>query len=242
MVTAIAALGALVMTQRSLDATLQGQVSDRFARAVEQLGAKESVDVRVGAIYSLERLAKDSEPDRRVVMEVLSNFVRTRSPAVKQSDGSYLCPSKDKVGSDIEAAVIVIGRRERNSDDGWVDLGGTCLRIDGANGSDFQQTILYDADISGASLKQARFYGTSIERTRFDGAILYGAKFERVTGAGALFKGAQLWDAKFDDSMLDNSDFSGADLSRATFSNSSIKDIKMDGVKLEEIKFSNVRR
>src|SRR5262249_25548392 len=66
-------------TSRSLKATndqlsiaQQGQVTDRFGRAVEQLGSA-AMDVRLGGIYSLERLARDSPPDQPTIVKVLSS-------------------------------------------------------------------------------------------------------------------------------------------------------------------------
>jgi hypothetical protein len=51
-------LGAF-FTWRQLQISREGQVTDRFTRAVDQLGHPE-VDVRLGGIYALERIAKDS--------------------------------------------------------------------------------------------------------------------------------------------------------------------------------------
>src|SRR5262245_10602573 len=55
-ITAIAALGALVYTARSVEASReqldllrQGQVSERFSKSIEELGST-SVDMRVGAL------------------------------------------------------------------------------------------------------------------------------------------------------------------------------------------------
>ena len=41
----------------------QGQITERFTRAVDQLGNKDSLDVRLGGIYALERLARESRDD-----------------------------------------------------------------------------------------------------------------------------------------------------------------------------------
>jgi len=54
-------------------------VTDRYTKAIEQLGSKE-IDVRIGGIYALERIAYDSERDHPTVMEVLATFVRDHSP------------------------------------------------------------------------------------------------------------------------------------------------------------------
>ena len=47
MLTALAAVGALVFTGLSLQATREDQITDRFSKAVEQLGTKDSLEVRL---------------------------------------------------------------------------------------------------------------------------------------------------------------------------------------------------
>lgn len=51
--------GTLEATRRTVQVSEQGQVTDRYAKAIEQLGSG-PLDVRIGAIYSLERIARDS--------------------------------------------------------------------------------------------------------------------------------------------------------------------------------------
>lgn len=249
MITALAAIGALVLTQDSLSATReqltltrQGQVSDRFARAVEQLGNTNSVDVRVGAVYSLEKVAKDSTSDRLVVMEVLSNYVRTRSPSIKRDDGSYRCPTESYVPADIEAAVVVIGRRDRSRDETWVDLEGSCLRIRGANQADFRQTILYYCDFSGASLKQAIFNGTTLHQSSFDGAVLYGTSFRAVTGDHASFVGADMVDTVFDGGNFSFANFASAVMHGVTFRGADIRGANLEGTTQENVDLSSAVR
>ncbi|MDT5082421.1 MAG: hypothetical protein QOJ80_7058, partial [Mycobacterium sp.] len=60
---AVAAFTGLIFTyqqyrlsQQAQVITEQGQVTDRFTKAVEQLGSEDKVNVRLGGIYSLERL------------------------------------------------------------------------------------------------------------------------------------------------------------------------------------------
>ena len=53
----------------------EGQITERFIRAIEQLG-NQSLDIRLGGIYALERIARDSEKDHWTVMEVLTAYVR----------------------------------------------------------------------------------------------------------------------------------------------------------------------
>ena len=76
------AAGALVFTarnftlsRRTFELTEQGQVTDRYTKAIEQLGS-DKLAVRIGGIYALERIARDSARDHPAVMEVLTAFIR----------------------------------------------------------------------------------------------------------------------------------------------------------------------
>jgi hypothetical protein len=84
------------VTSETLHVTEQGQITERFTKSIEQLGSNK-LDVRLGGIYALERIAKDSERDRATVLEVLSAFVREHGDPAK-SDSE---PSMAKVLSDL---------------------------------------------------------------------------------------------------------------------------------------------
>jgi hypothetical protein len=70
-------------TQRTLELTEQGQITERFTRAIDQLGATDDdrnprLEIRLGGIYALERIARDSpERDYSTVMEVLTAGLRS---------------------------------------------------------------------------------------------------------------------------------------------------------------------
>ena len=72
------AAGALVFTARNFTLSREGQVTDRYTKAVEQLGS-DKIDVRIGGIYALERIARDSARDHPTAMEVLTAFIRDHS-------------------------------------------------------------------------------------------------------------------------------------------------------------------
>ena len=86
-VAALLALGAAASayaTMRNLNLSKQGQLTDRYKDAVAQLG-DDQIAVRLGGIYALERLTKDSPPDQPTIMEVLGAFVR-QQPFVERVD------------------------------------------------------------------------------------------------------------------------------------------------------------
>jgi hypothetical protein len=76
------------ITARTLEVTEQDHITERYTKAIEQLGA-DKLDVRLGGIYALERIAVDSKRDHPTVAEVLSVFVREHSyPPIQPSPGA----------------------------------------------------------------------------------------------------------------------------------------------------------
>jgi hypothetical protein len=91
----LVALVALIFTARTFHLSREGQVTDRYTKAVEQFGS-DKLDVRIGGIYALERIARDSAKDHPAVMEVLTAFTREHSvfrfegPRVRRRPGRGL--------------------------------------------------------------------------------------------------------------------------------------------------------
>ena len=59
-----------------------GQVTECFTKAIEQLGQSgdDKVDVRIGAVYALEQIARDSAELYWPIMEVLTAYLREHAP------------------------------------------------------------------------------------------------------------------------------------------------------------------
>jgi ABC-type multidrug transport system fused ATPase/permease subunit len=64
--------------QAVLDLQRRGQVTERFTRAIEQLGQRgdDRLDVRIGAVYAQEQIARDSAELHWPIMEVLTAYLR----------------------------------------------------------------------------------------------------------------------------------------------------------------------
>jgi hypothetical protein len=93
--------------REQLTLTRQGQVAERFTRAVDQLGS-DKLEQRLGGIYGLERIAKES-PDggtRLVVAEVLTAYVRQHAPRRPK-----LATPTGPPAPDVQAIMTVLGRR-----------------------------------------------------------------------------------------------------------------------------------
>lgn len=106
----LVALAALVYTARTFNLSWQGQVTDRYTKAIDQLGS-DKLDVCIGGIYALERIARDSSRDHSTVMEVLAAFIREHSHEPWQPPRPADWRRGPELGPrpDIQAAVTVIG-------------------------------------------------------------------------------------------------------------------------------------
>jgi hypothetical protein len=188
------AAGALLFTARNFILSRVGQVTDRYTKAIEQLGS-DKLDVRIGGIYALERVARDSARDHPTVMEVLSAFVREHSceqwpplePDVAEP-GRWTRP-------DVQAALTVIGRRDAKCHTQRIDLGGA--NLDGANltradltYADLGGANLDDADLGGANLTDARLTGAYLRDANLRGANLTRADLTYVHLDGAILTDA----------------------------------------------------
>ncbi len=183
--------------------------------AVSHLGSN-NPSIRIGGIYTLERLARRSENDSAAIMTILATYVREH--AQWQEDDKALRPTKP--APDIQAALTVIGRRKYAFKD------GETLRLD------FRKTDLRKADLSGARLDGAILSGAHLEEALLNGtnlreailrdarleqASLIGAHLEKAYLGGARMDGAILREAHLDEAFANGARLDGADLRGADF-------------------------
>src|SRR5206468_636757 len=103
-----------VFTARTFQLNRQGQITDRFSHAVDHIGS-DQLDVRLGGIYALERIARDSKRDHAQIMEVLTAYLRHRSRERTESFSDYpddlLENEMPRMPPDLQAALTVLARR-----------------------------------------------------------------------------------------------------------------------------------
>jgi hypothetical protein len=211
-------VGALLtfwLNNRIYRLTQQGQITDRYTKAIEQLGQPE-LAMRLGGIYALERIAKDSERDHPTVVEVLSAFVREESrkqsaAQARQGMGQEAAqtdtpaPESERVAppaTDIQAALTVLGRLPHRPEIPRADL----------SEAHFPGARLDRADLSGAQLFRVNLSGAQLFRVNLSGAQLGQTHLSR----------AQLNGADLSKAYLGEADLSGADLGGANLSGASL--------------------
>lgn len=199
------------------------QVSERFSKAVELLSETEKLEARIGGIYLLERIAKDFPDDHPTVMEVLTAYIREKSPVIDSECPTDVEKSATKrLPEDIQAALTVIGRRETRSDQGLrlnlndVNL-SRAIFSEGANferatfnRSNLNRVVLRKANLSEAYFVQATLIKANLGGSKLNHAVVSNVDLSGATISGAEFKKAIVLKAKFEGAYVGEADFQDA--------------------------------
>lgn len=253
----IGGIALLLIAWKRITVSQEGQITDRFTRAIEHLGSKET-EVRMGGIYALERIAKDSRKDHFVVMEILTAYVRERAPVQKQkaklTGGNthptvYPSPQPPTHPTPIEDdgfAVSVLADDKASSTDGTnappEDI-QAAIRVIGRRKVSFDPDFGFNINLSkcnlpGISFQNGDFTNAILDESNLQNAILINTKLDcaslmwcnlnEATLRNASLRRTNLTLAILHESELVNSDLSYADLVEAKF-----KSAKLKGANLE---------
>jgi uncharacterized protein YjbI with pentapeptide repeats len=232
--------------------SLRAERNGRFLDGVKLLAGRE-LESRLGGIYSLEALAKDSEADRDRILDTLSAFVRSQGQVYSretapENDVSYTQPPH------VEAALRALSRIERGSR--RLDLRRASLAGCDAVGINLDRADLRGADLrliefSGATIREAVldhvlasgavFRLCTLDRSTFNLANLEKASFDEASMGSVQLKRAKLADAAFGGASLDGASFVGADLTNAEFPEALLSRADFTRANLDNANFSDAR-
>jgi hypothetical protein len=198
----------LYFTWANLVATQEKNVTELYTKAIEQLG-NEKMELRLGGIYALERIARESKKDYWPIMQILTAYLRQHAKCEENElhVGGIVYP---KLPSDIEAVVAVLKRRPHSFGDGEsdrLDLSRTNLCRADFKEADLEAAILYRANLQWALLRKAKMKGAMLED-----ANLESARMEEADLTDAYLVRADLSNAQLRGSILIGANLSGADL------------------------------
>lgn len=274
LVTAPLALIRVYTTERQTRVTEQGHMTDRISKAVEQLGAEKtikrpgpvvdgkattveetvpSIEVRIGGIYALERIAQDSMTtdkgrDHIRVMELLCAYIRENAPARGVQDHPFapLQPFKRDATNE-ERAAHLLRRRERLGSgkvQGWArrlppprtDI-QTALTVIGRRKP--EQIALeratatpgtdegYRLDLRNTCVRRADLSCLSFKKVQFTDSRMEGALLSQ-----ARMEGADLVNANMEGVILRGAQMEGADLSVTQMEGADLSEAQMEGANL----------
>jgi hypothetical protein len=250
----------LYFTWRRVEISQDQQVTERFTRAIDQLGATDDktsaprLEVRLGGIYALERIAWDSpKRDYSTVVEVLTAYVRENTPeapgaftgsseAASTSDKATAeaeerakrpaAPEPRRPTADIQAILDVLGRAQDRVPEEY----RTPLDLHEANlqGANLEDANLRQADLQGADLEGAYLRGA-----RLEGAYLQRANLREADLQGAYLRGSYCSRATLQRADLGAADLQGADFQGANLQGANLREADLQGAYL---KYANLRR
>jgi pentapeptide repeat protein len=222
--------------QETKRANREADQRERYTKAIDQLGTTgaDRVDVRLGGIYALLRLAQDSDRDLPTVVEVLCAFVRGHAQEPEDSTPQAL--GKHQQPRDVQAALTVVKRVHDPDRGSYIDL--RAVHIERVN--------LSDGNLTGADLTGANLRGSSLARSNLHDANLAVANlaWSSLEGAnlsggwltadltGANLTGVNLTNANLHDANLTGADLTGADLSGADLSGADLSGADLSGADL----------
>src|SRR5271166_4821870 len=208
------ATGALLFTARRFVLSRDGRVTGRYATALGQLGC-EKVDVRIGGIHALERVARDSPEDHPAVMEMLAVFIREHSHEQWPPPDPGGQARERSLRPDVQAALTVVGRRLTERDIEPIDLVRADLTGANLGGARLTGANLDGSYLTGAELTKAGLANAVLARADLRAAKLVRADLTSANLGGARLTGANLTSADLTSADLADADLTDADLTRA---------------------------
>ncbi len=217
--------------------THTGQVTDRYTKAIGQLGDA-ATDVRIGAIYALERITKDSPEDQPTIMEVLTAYIREHAPRTDPVEPLPEAPARTLVKALVTyvrkpAPILPVSfnhelftrEDETPHEQPAADIVAALAVVARRTPHPDERTInLRGVHLPGANLTRAKLNGADLSHAWLSGASLLQAKLEGAWLAGANLSGAKLnaadvMVANLTRANLTRAILTGADLSWSTLPN-----------------------
>jgi uncharacterized protein YjbI with pentapeptide repeats len=223
------------------------QLTDLYVKAVEQLGS-ENLQIRLGGIYALERIARESPKDHWPIMEVLTAFVRENAPLRQETltsleftaeeIGHYAGPppSAEKPPIDIQAVLTILGRTAipfaQEGEKRSLDLQATHLVGANLREANLQGALLVKSNLRSAYLLLANLHGADLVEANLRGAFHQEVNLQKAFLDDTNLQEAILWDVNLKGAFLNRANLQKADLSGANLQEAELQEANMQGAKL----------
>ena len=181
------------INERTTTAEEEGLITDRINAAVASLGAEKTIkkgkdedeetvpniEVRIGAILALERMAKKNADVHIQIMEILTAYIRENAPVTEEKHNR-------KPRQDVQLAFTVIGRRPEESialermHDFHLDLRNCDLTRIVIHGLNFDCARFDDSIFNSAILIVTSMQSSYLNRVSMRSAYLSNVNFNKV--------------------------------------------------------------
>ncbi len=223
------------------EAEKQAREAQQLSTMFAQLGS-DQVAVRIAAVHTLEQIARDYPRMHGAIMQTLGAFIReqARAPRGKLVGTQYEPPESEAIyappRTDVQAALSVIGRRQRANDRPMdrpmligVNLSGYDFTDGDFTGANFRGSYLCSAVMAGA-----RLAGASLDNSNLESADLFGADCMGASFAGVAAPGSRFAHARLDGANMTDADLRGSDFTRARLEGANLAGTNFDGATFED--------
>lgn len=205
-----------------------------FIDATDQL-TDENIFARLGGIYALERIARESPKDHGPIMEILTAYVREEAPWPPKNDVES---ARKHPNADIQAILQVIGRRNVDHEPSTEqqillhDLNNTNLQGSDMNGLNFERVSFRDSNLCGAGIRRSILRYCRLQRADLKFAHLDYSDISNSLAEGCDFSRASLCGVNLDNSDLRNAIFFNASVADLGNGIPKFPDVHVDGADL----------
>ncbi|MEU8851921.1 pentapeptide repeat-containing protein [Streptomyces sp. NPDC048564] len=229
--------------------TREGQVTGRYVEAIKLL-ASERLHERLGGIYALERIMKDSDRDHRTIVEVLSAFARTKlqeaeskrqigkDPAATgraATSGREVSAERHLLAEDVKAALTVLARRDTTQTENVpAEISDAPLAQHDLVGTKWRSMTLERVNFADSHLKEAHLDYANLDGADLDRATLAKASLRNVSLSGARLEGADLVSANLTNACLKAAHMPRAIMNKAVLSGANLLNANLDGTSLNQ--------
>jgi uncharacterized protein YjbI with pentapeptide repeats len=242
-VASLAAWFTLIRHFALTNADRQRRITESFSKAVEQLGS-DKLELRLGGIYSLERISKESPDDYWTAMENLAAFVRERSRRNEAEQTSL--DLEQRLSRCAYSLWQRAGQPSGRAEEFWAkavktkaDLGErppadiaavlTVIKRRSKESREREAAMNWSFDLSGAILKQADLRFVDLRRANLSYVQLTGAQLEE-----SHLEEANLMHADLKSANLFHANLEHAELRYACLKQAYVWDARLNRASLEE--------
>ncbi|SFD67226.1 pentapeptide repeat-containing protein [Pseudoalteromonas denitrificans] len=213
--------------------------SEMFTKSIEQLGAMEnetpSKERRIGAIYSLEKIAINNRDYYSQVMEVLCSYIRLHA----------ITKSAFSKNEDLLVALTVVTRCKPNKnifineEMHEINLSGAFFNNSDLNDLNFDNANLSHCSFDRSYISNCSFFNTNLNGAFLDEVSIDDTDFSHANLAFSSIKNTDLEKAQLTWANLTGAQLTGTNLTEANLTRAKLTGANLTGANLTNTKMTN---
>lgn len=227
----------------------QSYITDQINTAVQGLGTERTVkrdgeeetapnlEVRIGAIYLLGRIAEDSLRDHISIMEILSAYIRENSPVASSKRfplGRW--PMYSRPETDLQKSEKFPWKQVRFHGHG--NFRSWSFTLHPRNDIQAAMRVIGQRNESQRSIERnAKTYGKLGFRIDLRGCNLQGIDGSELDFSRVLFNGSNLEGARFNSAIFNEAIFHDCELSATNFAKCEMRNCEFERLVVEAVNF-----